>query len=277
MMAKKYSQSGQVLLITLLVLTITTTIALSLIGRTTSDESVGRQIEESARAFSAAEAGIEDALRSGVGGTQVLTSGPNYSVTLASIGGAAGVLQYPRKSAKGTTETLWLVAHNTDGTLNETPTVTDPSMTICWTSESITPALGVGILYKESTDGTYKIAKLALDPDAARAATNKFTSVGAVGSACGLSNVYQKTITFADYGITPALDTLLALRVRPIYSDTQLAIDAGASALPLQGNKIESVGTAQGGVSRKVVVYQQYRAPESIFDAGIISQSSFGH
>lgn len=53
---------GQVLLITVLVLSIAVTIALSLIGRSVTDVSMSRNLEESARAFSAAEAGIEETL-----------------------------------------------------------------------------------------------------------------------------------------------------------------------------------------------------------------------
>ena len=67
------ADSGQVLLITLLVLSVAVTIALSLIGRGTMDANMSANLEESARAFNAAEAGIEDALKSGIGtqGAQV--------------------------------------------------------------------------------------------------------------------------------------------------------------------------------------------------------------
>jgi hypothetical protein len=115
---KKYrAQSGQVVLITLLVLTIATTVALSLIARTTTDTTITAQVEESSRAFSAAEAGIEEALKtaSGTIGAKVLTSGVLYNVTVNSIGGAVGVYEFSKKTLKGDTETLWLVAHDSNG------------------------------------------------------------------------------------------------------------------------------------------------------------------
>ncbi len=276
-MKGKQNQSGQILLITLLVLTVATTIALSVIGRSTSDEAISTQLEESARAFSAAEAGIEEALRSGRGTTSVLTSGPSYTVTVGSIGGATGIFQFPRKTPVGIAETLWLVNHNTDGTLDETRQVSVPSMTVCWSAEATVPALSVSVLYKSSSDGSYRTARAALDPDATRAATNKFTGVSPAGTNCALANNYQQTIPFASLGITPAVDTLLAIRLRPLYADTRIAIDPLGATMPSQGNRIESVGSTNAGVSRKVVVYQQYRSPESVFDASIVSQSSFGH
>src|SRR3990172_6897276 len=109
---KQYGgQSGQVVLITLLVLTIATTVALSLISRTTTDTTITAQVEESSRAFNAAEAGIEEALISGGGtrGAQVLAPGVSYAVSVASIGTAVGIYEFPKKTLKGVTETLWLV------------------------------------------------------------------------------------------------------------------------------------------------------------------------
>src|SRR4030042_2981143 len=152
-------QSGQVVLITLLVLTIATTVALSLISRTTTDTSITNQVEESSRAFSAAEAGIEEALKIGVGTSlpTAIIGSPDvsYSVSMASIGGAAGAYQFPRKTLKDTTETVWLVDHQSSGALAEplSPTYVSPSIDICWSSESTTPALVVTVLYRESRHG----------------------------------------------------------------------------------------------------------------------------
>lgn len=269
--------SGQVLLITLLVLTIATTVALSLIGRSTTDLSVSRQLEESARAFSAAEAGIEQALQSGTGGTQVLTAGSSYDVAITSIGGAAGTYVLPKKTPRGVTETIWLVAHDSAGALVETPTYTGNTIDLCWSSESTLPALVVSALYKESTDGSYNMVRVALDPDVDRQASGNFTAVSAAGTNCNAQNYYRYTVDFTDLGVTPAADTILALRIRPEYADTSIIIDPGGFIIPQQGNRIESVGATQGGVSRKVIVYQQYRAPSSVFDSVVYSQSSFGH
>lgn len=279
MLHKALFERGQILLITLLVLAVATTIALSLIGRATVDLSTSNQLEESTRAFNAAEAGIEQALKSGQGttGPTVLTPGVTYEVSVSQIGGAAGVYQLSHKTAKDATETIWLVNHDAvTGDIIETPTLTASSIDLCWsreTSPDPAAAVVVGVLYKESTDGSYQMAKVAVDPSSR---TNNFDTTGITTNGCGLS-YYRKVINFASLGISPASDTLIALRLRPIYADATFAIDPGASVLPKQGNQIESLGSTGTGVSRKVVVYQQYRAPLSIFDSVIFSQSSFGH
>lgn len=271
-------QQGQIVLITLLVLSLATTVALSLIARTTTDVTITSQIEESSRAFSAAEAGIEEALKTGIGtaGAQVLTPGTTYNVSVASIGGATGVYQFPRNTTRGTIETLWLVNHIDDNTIDETPYYTAQTIELCWSSQTPAPALEVSLLYKSG--GVYKIAKGAYDPNSARAATNKFSAVTATSGGCGLTNMYQQVINFfGNFGINPAIDTLIMLRLKPFYADTQFAVNTGFALIPLQGKKIESVGATATGVTRKVVVYQQFRSPSAIFDAGVYSQGSFGH
>ncbi len=274
------NQRGQVVLITLLVLAVATTVALSLISRTTTDTTITNQIDESSRAFSAAEAGIEEALKSGLGsgGVQVLSGeGASYNVNVASIGGAAAVLEFPKKTLKGVTETVWLVSHDANGNLVETPTYTASSIDLCWSSESTTPAVVATLLYKESSDNSYRVAKAAFDPNSTRAAKNKFSSSYTAGGCGGTTQTaYKVTITFSglDASINPATDTLFMLRVRTLYSDAKLAIDPKNQVLPRQGNKIESTGTTASGINRKIVVYQQYRAPITVFDAAIYSQGS---
>lgn len=261
-------------LVTLLVLTIALTIALSVIGRTTTDVIITSDLEESARAFNAAEAGIEQALKSGSAGASVLSSGASWSTTISSVGGAVGVYPFPQKTLRDVTETLWLVAHNADGTLVETPTYTDASVDLCWTSEATTPALAVAVLYKQG--GNYQVAKAAFDPDATRRATNNFSVPTASSGGCGNASMYQARLTFSDLGITPAVDTLLMVRVRPVYSETQLASEA-SQVLPIQGSRVESVGTTGTGITRKVMVYRTYRAAASVFDNAVFSEGSFSH
>lgn len=273
-------QSGQVVLITLLVLTIATTVALSLISRTTTDTTITNQIEESSRAFSAAEAGIEEALKSGVGtdGVQVLSGGKaQYNVTVAAIGGQAGVFEFPKKILQGVTETLWLTSHDASGLLVEVPTYTASTIGVCWGTGTVTPAIVATLLYKESSDNSYRVAKATFDPDSSRAAVNKFSTTYTPGGCVGtLADAYKSTITFSslDSSINPAVDTLLALRIRSVYSDTNIGIDTSAQVLPLQGNKIDSTGSTLGGTNRKIVVFQQYRSPATIFDAALYSQGS---
>lgn len=273
-MIRNHREEGQVLLITLLVLTVATTIALSLIGRATLDFSISNQLEESTRAFSAAEAGVEQALKSGQGtnGPKVLTSGVTYSVNVNSIGGASGIYQLSHKTSKDVTETIWLAKHTDATTIDETPYYTSNTITMCWSQGDNPPGLVIGVLYKDV--GGYKLAKVAYDPIAVARGDN-LDGTGISTNGCGQS-MYSKVLDFTALGITPASDTLIALRIRPVYADTTIAIDGLGAGIPQQGNVIESTGQTGSGVTRKVVVYQQYRAPLSVFDSVIYSQSGFG-
>lgn len=272
---------GQIVLITLLVLTIATTVVLSLMARTTTDTAITNQIEQSSRAFSAAEAGIEEALQSGVGsgGVKVLTGAEaSYSVTVASIGGATGVFEFPQKTLQGSSETVWLVAHDANGALVEIPTYTSSYIDVCWSQETIVPALVATVLYKESSDGSYRTAKVASDPVAIRRTDNNFSPpTASTGGCSGVANTtYRERIQFSTLSasINPATDTLIALRIAPIYSDTKFAVDTGAQLLPLQGKKIDSIGTTTTGTNRKITVHQQYRSAPAIFDKLLYSQGS---
>jgi len=281
---KQQSASGQVVLITLLVLTIATTVALSLISRTTTDATISNQVEDSSRAFSAAEAGIEEALKTGLSTTttQVLTPGTTYNVLVSTVGGAAGIYEFPKITQKGATETLWLVNHDpTSGVLDETRVYTAPSVGICWSNNA---ALLITLLYRESSDGSYRVAKAAFDPTGVRAANNNFdSSLNLDPPDCGETSgtSYKKTLTYSllnsTSSIDPATDTLLALRIRPLYNDSKIAIDAGTYVLPKQGNRLESTGTTTAGTNRKIIVYQQYRAPSTIFDSALYSQGSISY
>ncbi|EKD87263.1 MAG: hypothetical protein ACD_36C00174G0011 [uncultured bacterium] len=271
-------QSGQIVLITLLVLAVGVTVALSVIGRTTIDTSISGQVEESARAFSAAEAGIEEALRSGQGtaGAQVLTSGITYTTTVNALGGVIGDYKFPKKTPIAATDTFWFVEHNADGTISEIVTYGGDNIDICWSRGNPETAVVISLLYRNSADGTYQVARDAFDPDSSRADTNNFTKISSASTGCGLENVHKKTLSFASYSIQPNQDILIALRFRPVYADAQFAFSSG-SGLPLQGSRIESVGTTQTGVTRKVVVDNTYTSAPTLFDAAVYSQSSFGY
>lgn len=265
-------QSGQIVLITLLVLTVAITLVLAFIGRTTTNVAITSQLEESARAFNAAEAGIESALKSGANATETLSSGASFAVNVTNIGGAAGIFEFPKKTTPNTTETLWLVEHNADGTLNESTAFGSNTINICWSQESTTPALSLLVVYKRA--GVYSVAHGSYDQDAASRANN-FSAPTSSGAGCGKSNMYVKAINFStDFGITVATDTLLMIRIRPYYASTSILIDPNGIALPLQAKELVSTGTVSSGVTRKIVVFQQYKTPASIFDHVLYSQSS---
>ncbi len=279
-------QAGQVALIALLVLTIATTVGLSLIARSTTDTGITRNLEESARAFSAAEAGMETALRTGTTASGIIDAalGVTYSVTVASVSATpTAPLVFSRKTPAEETETIWLTNHTADAIDTSVPVYTAPSIDICWSSETTTPAIAVSVLFKRASDGTYQTVKGAYDPDGSRrtgAAANNFAAPTATVGGCGgtTNTTYKETVTFSAFSpaINPGSDILIAVRVRPVYSAANIAA-VPAQILPFQGNSIVSTGTTGSGINRKIVVFQSYKSPASLFDAAVFSQGSFSH
>lgn len=276
-------KSGQMMLITLLVLTIALTVALSLIGRATTDTAVTTQVEESARAFSAAEAGIEEALKAGSNLNYPLTTGVHVDATVVNVAGVAGYYELPRKTVRGDTATIWLVNHTASGAIIESPTYTTGTIDVCWSKETIQPAVEISVLYKESADGSYRVTRVAIDSDGNRRNTNNFQVTNNNGFTSGTcstadANRWHTHVNFNNItgSINPANDTLIALRIKPLYSDATIGVRSN-SVIPSQGKRIESTGTTATGITRKVVVTQDYRAPSGLFDYVVYSPGALGH
>ncbi len=274
-------KTGQTVLITVLVLTIALTVALSLMRRTITDIKTTGQLEESARAFSVAEAGIEDVLKRGSGSTATIQSGgetATFTTTYIPIAGSTGVFTYPTSTEKGDVATVWLVNHNDDGTLEEAGTnyyckeAAPCTIEICWeqpATPATIPAIEVGTLYK-TTAGAYGLDRVAIDPDAARLGNN-FTRGTAVGTGCsGKTNVYTTTVTLPTTNARP-----LALRLRPYYNQTVFSVaPVSGRTLSPQGFEVSSTGKTGSGITRKIVVKKKFDAPASVFDYVLYSNTT---
>jgi Tfp pilus assembly protein PilX len=275
----KLMKKGQILLITLLVLTVAITVALSLIGRSTTDIGITGQVEESSRAFSAAEAGIEEALQTqiGTGATSVQTqAGVSFTTEVVNVGATGtSAYTYPADVKEGDAATIWLASHNEDGTFNEADhycagVVGACTIDVCWKYGTTIPAVEIMTYYK---DGTYQVTRGSYDPDGGRAGSNKFTTPPTDANAgCGAtSEMYRQTITLPS-------GTPLFLRIRPYYADATILIaPSGGRTLPSQGIEVTSVGRTDNGVTRKIVVKRQYETPASVFDFTLYSQDVITH
>lgn len=271
----KYTgRQGQVLLITVLVLSIAITIALSLIGRGITDVSMSRNAEESARAFSAAEAGIEEALKGNII-TNALeyVPGVTYQSRQETIGGTTGEYTLPVTTV-GEVASVWLVDHADTGAISEANYYQGTSLDVCWSHPSSgmpIPALQVDVYYRLA--GIYMVSHSAYDPDSVNRPSNNFSDITEVNGSCGaVQNVYRRSVVLP--GGIPLL-----VRIRPFYSPATITVAPVGTDIPLpkQGVEISSTGTTAGGVTRKIVVRRQYPWPASIFDYSIYSQDSFTH
>ncbi|MEK7521382.1 MAG: hypothetical protein AAB599_01090 [Patescibacteria group bacterium] len=287
-------ESGQALVVVLLILSVVLTIALSIASRSVTDITISKKEEDALRAVSAAEAGVEQLLKTGAG-TTIAGSLPVGSTFNASISGLAQGTQefaFPTGLRAGDTTSIWFVSHDTGGNLVCTgalPCFTGDRIKICWGnpgtsgSSSTAPALEFSLLHTSGSGGgsTAKIGRAAYDPNSSRRTDNNFADASGSCTIDNRSFAFSKEFTLSSIGASArgnntSLPGPQTGRVRFFYNtdiDHVVGISVnfpGNGVLPQQGNKIESLGTA-GEAKRKVVVYRPYADIPPIFDFGLYS------
>lgn len=264
--------SGQSLIIILLIAAVGLTIGLAVISRSITDIKVSQQEEESARVFSVAEAGIEEALKLGSIPSGGITIGDITATVEQTSLGENKEFAFPGEYEAGDTQTLWLVNHDEEENLIESGGYTGSSIEIYWgkageeSNSDTTPAIEVTLLYKDGD--IFKIKRGAFDPNSSRTNSNHFElpDTGSPPYTIGGKD-FQFKKTFSLVGI-PYL-----LRLRLIYNNQPQIIGVkGDSNLPKQGVCYTSTATSEEGVTRKVRHCQLYKTPPGIFDYVLYSE-----
>lgn len=293
------NQKGQVVLILILVMTVALAIGLSVIQRSLSDVSTSSKVEQSSRAFSAAEAGIEQALSGGSTAVNFSTNtnsniNNNSSATvdvnnlipaIPSGFNRQDPLECPpndSRLAKEDVAQIWLAD---PGSSTNPPALAykQTSLDVYWgNSASDNAALELIFVYYDGSQ--YKNFKKYLD-QIDRNSANGFdnptnSSVTCPGNipltyADGTpSNKYQCKET-----ITSLPANLMLLRARMLYNreSQPFAVQATgtcgqACSIPPQAKVLASTGTS-GQTQRKVQVCQTEKVVPSYFDYAIFSES----
>lgn len=283
---RKTLESGQALVLVLLSLAVVLTLVLFILSRTVTDIAVSTSSEEAVRAFSAAEAGVEQALVVGAGSAQDIGNA-KYTSQVTGFAENTTAFNYPTELNSGDSLTVWFVSHDTNGNLKCDSThrcFTGPRMQVCWgtpgslSSGGTIPAVEVSIFYDQTAGqpASIQIGRAAFDPDATRRGSNSFADPG--GSGCtigGVSYLYGKTFNFSDLGVTSfnSVNGLQFARIRMLYNNGPQTVGItvpGGLNLPSQGQSIVSTGTA-GDSNRKLNVFQGWPEVPGIFDYTIYS------
>lgn len=282
-------EKGQTLLIVVLVMVIALTVALSLVSRTVTNLRNSNEEANSQKAFSAAEAGVEEALKTGVCSS---SSCPNptgslnnnnakFSAAIKSLPSVIDPNQFVFNNgdavAKDDGVDLWLIAHNSDGSLKYNSgwqlVTNDRTLEFVWGSSSDTcnvsdpskntmAALKLIVLSEPNaasdSAASVKSARYAFDPCSARRAQDNFTSSAAGISVLGKSFSYSADIVInANSGIL--------VRAVPMYANTSIGVIDTTQSCPAgedcslsnQGSLINSTGT-YGQTTRTITVFQGY-------------------
>lgn len=271
----KRNSSGQALLIILLVMAVALTIGLSVVSRSITDIRISQEQEESARAFSAAEAGLESLLAGGdmpsIESFNIIPGEPIYL-------GDADHFIFPKEIRADNTQTVWLVDHVDEDTLG-TDFYSGTDLEFYWGNKGLTgndntdPALEAVIIYESG--GVYTTRRVAFDPKGGR-------SAGFTGATVGSHTLGGKTFSFKarfiDDRAFPTGNDLYALRIKLLYNAEPqiLGVKAFGDNLPLQGTcyQVTAQSTTGTGIARKVEQCQFYPSLSGIFDYVLFSESS---
>lgn len=279
----KRNNAGQALLIILLIMAVALTIGLSVVSRSITDIRISQEQEESARAFSAAEASLESLLATG--GAPETIGDFTISTDTRDLGNSSAFV-FPKEVAAGDTQTVWLVDHNEDGALGAN-FYGGTDIELYWGNEDTaddqesTPALEAIIIYKEG--GEYKTRRAAFDPNSGRIATNDFTLVNKGSYSLGEHSFSFKASFSEDDDVDfPGGAEIYALRLKLLYNVRVndgvahlLGVKGMGGDIPLQGNCYASTATsATTDISRKVEQCQFYPSLSGMFDYVLYSESS---
>lgn len=278
------NEKGQIILTLILVMTVALAIGLSVVQRSLVDVSTSTKVEQSSRAFSAAEAGIEKALggdSSGVNFSDIGSRTTEVADTglIPCIPGAAGCskaagsrqdpLEYP-PIAKEDVVQVWLADYQSD---TNPPRIgySQPTLDVYWgNSATDRAALELTLVYHNGTQYVSRKWYLDHDAEATRRTANSFESVTCTGSYSLAGYQCKKTIDSLPSG-------LMLLRARLLYNTTSqpLAVQAVGTcgqdcSIPPQARNITSTGVA-GETQRKVQLFQVNKVVPPYFDYAIFS------
>lgn len=274
----KHSERGQALLIMVLLMAVALTIGLAVVSRSITDIRISRQEEQSARVFSAAEAGIEEALRAGAAPLPFPINGINVTVSSSEQGGTPE-FAFPEGISQGDTQTIWLRNHTASGELDPGSGYSSDQINVYWGNEgaepdiATTPALEITVIYNNSG---FKVGRYAFDPKMDRRTSTGFEPPTSIGS----FPVGGKNFRFmATVSLPRPVTAYYALRLKLIYNTEPQVLGAAAVGagivIPNQGKCYESTANdPQTGATNRVQQCRFYKAPPGIFDYVLFSDQN---
>ena len=283
--AKLTSQSGQMLIILLLILVIGLATVLAIASRTVTDIRQATTSDECNRAYFAAEAGIQKALQSVSSGNFTLDfnslNNSQTSVTKVNAGGSDPFFAIPNPIGKDDYVQFYLMSnYQSLATAGVSPSIlkTD-TLNLYWDDTNSTPgasspALEITVL--QYNGSAFNLSKMAFDTFASRGI---FCSTGVTTPSGRADYKYKVAISLSSPACNNDAVTQnpVLMRVRLLYNTTpvKLALEKfGGGNLPQQGSVITSTGSTSSGVTRKLVVTSLYPSLPSLFDYALFNGST---
>ncbi len=270
-------KSGQVLIITLLVLSVVATVAMSIASRSVTEVQVSTTQDESSRALDAAEVGLEKFLSvtgvpsTGISSTSVNSINASYTIPAPTGLGNSSSFDVPYSLDEGDVATVDLPAN--PGT----------SVKVCWNggTGATSSKVEVAFFYQDRAHKVY-VKRMGYDPVASG---NNFITSGVVTSSatCGSTSYsFSKTIQLnndnppgsGNMNLGLPTNSTIFMRIRMLGNSSTGPQNVGVALsgvnLPQQGGIVEAVGVA-GSTSQRVRATVSYYDLPTMFDSAIFS------
>lgn len=283
---KKLKQSGQVILILLLVMTIGLGVGLSIISRNLTDISTSTKVEQSSRAFGAAEAGIERALNGNLTGVNFTDNQSLANVTDSGlIPGPGQALEYPPISKEDTAH-FWLAnpCPNPPSCSGQSPSIyyNQTQLDVYWgkpgLSDNDKAAIEITLIYLSG--GIYQSRKFFFDPIPR---SNGFTDPQTLPNSNCLNPIIASTAFGANrpfyckVRLSSLPGILQVARIRLLYTGVSQPVALAplgtcgvACSMPPQARVITSTGIS-GDTQRTVQLFKLDKVVPFYFDYALFS------
>lgn len=269
------NQSGQIVVILLLIMLVGVTIGLSITTRTLQQMKVATVSEQSSRAYTAAEAAIEEALR------QELAGGMTGSV---SLGPSISEARYEVEE----TPEFSLTVQKDEVAQANLEDFTGSAIDVYWVSESDPNEntseppgrASLELTFIKNDGGDYSVIRFAVNADA-RSASNGFTDPGGSDISGGVNlsrsdivNCGLPSSGYCNKAAITGLSDIEILRVKPFYNRATILVESSPPGLlSSQLFTISGEATTRSDVTRKVEVTKAPPALPPIFDYVIFDGS----
>ncbi len=255
------------------------TVGLSIASRTVTNLKISKQNEESTRAFQAAEAGIQKALRSGSSSplSNALSNSSAFQTNIITAQGTSFLLNGADPIDQDVGVDVWLSDY--PGFSNQIGTLGNPAnITIYWgasgqttcskgNTSSIRPAIEILTLTGATTSPT--LSKKIYEATGTGCPRITGATTGGAGGSVIDTNT-GSSMTFNN-SATISVASGIIMKIVPLFNSSTIAVTSNIS-LPAQGSTINSTGTS-GDTTRRVVYFQSYpQVPLELFPYTLVSQ-----
>lgn len=266
-MFKFLNQKGQSLLIVVLVMVVALTVGLAVVARSIVNLKNSQQEVGSQQALSAAEAGVEQSIKSGVGiDTGTFSTSTTYKTVVNQVSGATDfLLNGNNKVSQDDAMYIWLTPYSPSDQSQLFQTTWSGNLNIYWGNDANAcnnAALEIAVVW--NTKANPKVTRYTYDLCSARVLKNHFTqATSANKSISGIMLLNSNNTTI------PVTNGFL-VRVVPLYADSYIGVSSinadPNKSLPTQGSIITSTGTTGNNIQRKLDVFQGYpEIPAELF------------